>query len=261
MLAMLLQLPERSRLESMLRVSGDEPWVLATALGVAFFLGAAHALTPGHGKAVVAAYLAGSRGRIGDAVYLGSVVTVTHTASVFVLGLITLYASQRIALERLYPRLALASGILVTLVGAVLLWRRWRQLRSTEPGHRHSHHHGDEGHHHHHHHHPHPHRDSGRAGLLSLGVAGGLVPCPEALVVLLLSVSLGRILFGLSVLVAFSLGLAAVLIGIGCAMVYTGPLVTRWSGESAWTQRLPVASAAVVILLGLAMLYEASGKL
>ena len=124
----------QSRLESILGSTSSDPWVLATALSVAFFLGAAHALTPGHGKSIVAAYLVGSRGRISDAVYLGAVVTVTHTASVFVLGLATLYASQRVTLDRIYPWIAFSSGVLVTVIGACLLWRRLEAHRHAQIG-------------------------------------------------------------------------------------------------------------------------------
>lgn len=234
-------LQERSRLESILGSSSSDPWMVATALGVAFFLGAAHALTPGHGKSIVAAYLVGSRGKVSDAVYLGSVVTITHTASVFVLGLATLYAAQRVTLNRIYPWLALLSGVLVTVIGAWLLWRRLRTRW-------HSH-----GHPHQHHHHERP----GKASLLSLGISGGLVPCPEALVVLMVSISLRRIGMGLAVLLSFSLGLAAILISIGVAMVLAGPMMRRVTGEGPWMRALPVASAAVVTALGVVIVSQA----
>jgi nickel/cobalt transporter (NicO) family protein len=223
------------------------------ALATAFLLGAAHALTPGHGKTIVAAYLVGSRGRVWDAVLLGAVVTLTHTASVFVLGLGTLYASQSVSLDRIYPVLAMLSGALVAAVGAWLLIVRLRAAR-----------HG--AHHHHPHSHPHSHahahddhdEPSARGGLLSLGISGGLVPCPEALVVLMISVSLRRLGLGLALLVVFSLGLAAVLIGIGVAMVLAAPAVRRLSGENRFTRALPVASAAVVTFLGVLLVAEAA---
>jgi nickel/cobalt exporter len=250
---------------------------MASALGIAFFLGAAHALTPGHGKTLVAAYLVGTRGRIMDALYLGSVVTITHTASVFVLGIVTLYASQTVALERIYPVLSLVSGLLVAGIGGWLLWKRARghDQHHHHHGHHHSHghnhHHQDEhahehehphdehenGHGHHHHHHAHEERP-GRGSLLSLGISGGLVPCPEALVVLMLSISIQRVALGLALLASFTLGLAAVLIAIGCAMVLAGPAVSRLSGESGWTKKLPVASAVVVTVLGVFMVVEAA---
>ena len=239
------------RLEEFLRVPGAGPRFLVLALGIAFVLGAAHALTPGHGKTIVAAYLVGSRGSLWDAVYLGSVVTLTHTSSVFVLGFLTLYASRQIPMERIFPWLSLTSGLLVVGVGIWLLFSRWRAA-----GHPHPHHHHPGGDHQHHHHPPPPDAVS-RRHLLSLGVSGGLVPCPEALVVLLLAVSLHKLLFGLTLLVAFSLGLAAILIGIGAAMILFGPLLSRFSPGSWATRALPLGSAALVTVLGAGIVYRA----
>ncbi len=246
-------LQESPRLGSLLGESSSGPALLA-ALGVAFFLGAAHALTPGHGKALVAAYLAGSRGRVADAIYLGTVVTITHTASVFVLGFVTLYASTRVALDQIYPRLAFASGLLVSLIGAVLMWKRLNTWRKA--GRLTGHSHGA-----HEHPHPHLHGRPGKLSLTSLGISGGLVPCPEALVVLMISVSLRRVALGLAILGAFSLGLAAVLIAIGVAMVLAAPLMSRFTGEGPWLRALPLGSAAVVTGIGLVMLLEASRRL
>jgi ABC-type nickel/cobalt efflux system permease component RcnA len=214
---------------------------------VAFFLGAAHALTPGHGKTIVAAYLIGSKGRLIDAVYLGGVVTLTHTLSVFVLGLATLYASTQVPLDRIFPWLSLVSGVLVVGIGAWLVWTRWGGVQE----HGHDHVEGEDVLHGHSH-------GVGRGSLMSLGVSGGLVPCPEALVVLMLSISLRRVAMGLGLLTAFSLGLAVVLITIGCAMVLAGPMVKRVTGESRWTRRLPLVSACVVTLLGIAMVVQAA---
>lgn len=233
-----MQVPAGARLESLLANPSSEAAVGAGALGLAVFLGAAHALTPGHGKAVVAAYLVGSRGRILDAVLLGGVVTATHTASVFALGLATLYAASHVAVERIYPWLSLSSGLLVAGIGFWLLWRRLRVHPHTHP-------------------HTHAHPAPGWAGLVSLGVSGGLTPCPEALVVLLLSVTLRRVGYGLAVLVAFSLGLASVLILIGIAMVQAAPLARRLTGQGRLLHRLPVFSAALVSLLGVLLSAQA----
>ncbi len=251
--ALLFLAGERSRLEALLGSQSSDPWVMATALFVAFFLGAVHALTPGHGKAIVAAYLAGSRGRVADAVLLGAVVTLTHTASVFALGIAALYASQRFPADRIFPWMALASGVLVTGIGGSLLWRRWRAHdpasgHSTANG-RHHHSGHDAGHHH---------EPPGRTGLLSLGISGGLVPCPEALVVLMISVSLGRVALGLAVLVSFSFGLAVVITAIGVAMVMAAPAFRRLTGDASWIRALPVVSAAVVTALGVAILIQAA---
>jgi nickel/cobalt exporter len=242
-------LQDRSKLEAILGSSSSHPVVLATALGVAFLLGAAHALTPGHGKSIVAAYLVGSRGRVSDAIYLGGVVTLTHTASVFVLGLATLYASEWVSLDRIYPWLALLSGVLVTAIGAWLFWLRLRAR-----GHGHARADGGHAHDHSHSHETRP----GKASLLSLGISGGLVPCPEALVVLMISISLRRIGLGLAVLVSFSLGLALILISIGIAMVLAAPAMKKVTGESIWIRALPVVSAAVVTVLGVAIVAQAT---
>lgn len=249
--------PERQRLLQSLTSGSQGPHFLALALGVAFFLGAAHALTPGHGKTIVAAYLVGSRGTIWDAVYLGSVVTLTHTSSVFILGFLTLFASRYILIDRIYPWLSVISGLLVVAMGIWLLRLRWRG-----PGH--DHHHGHDHRHHdhdhpHNHEHPHPHPTPGvsRGQLFSLGVSGGLVPCPEAMVVLLMAVSIHKLGLGLVILVAFSLGLAAVLIAIGVAMILSGPLIGKLAPDR-WTSRaLPIGSAAVVTLLGIGIVYKA----
>jgi len=240
-------------LAELLRGRESDPAFLATALALAFFFGAVHALTPGHGKTLVAAYLVGSRGRLSDAIYLGGVVTATHTVSVFALGLVTLYASTRIAVERIFPWLSLASGALVLVIGAWLLWRRLSGGAAHEHGgapHAASHSHGFGMAHSHSH-----------GSLFSLGVSGGLVPCPEAMVVLMLSISMGRLGFGLLLLASFTLGLAAVLMAIGGAMVMAGGRFTAAQPESVWTRRLPVVSAAVVTALGLWMTLEAATKI
>lgn len=254
---LLAQAPaERQRLVESLTQAAHGPQFVLLALGVAFFLGAAHGLTPGHGKTLVAAYLVGSRGTIRDAVYLGSVVTITHTSSVFVLGLLTLVASHYVLLDRVYPWLSLLSGLLVVGMGLWLLRVRWGG------GHDHHHHDHEHSHDHHGHEHEHPHPHGtlpgvSRGQLLSLGVSGGLVPCPEALVVLLMAVSIHQLGLGLVILVAFSLGLAAVLIAIGMAMILSGPLLSRLTPEGWLSRVLPVGSAAVVTLLGIGIVYKA----
>ena len=272
----------RERLESLLTVNEPTMGFLVVALGVSFLAGAAHAFSPGHGKAVVAAYLAGSRGTIGDAVYLGTVVTITHTAGVFALGLVALYASHYLLVDRLLVWLSFMSGLLIVIIGGWLFWSRWQAFRSgnsaEEHQHRHwplgkphSHSHGHGHHHEHDHshghgghehshghdhgngHHHHPPR-AGRGSLLSLGISGGLVPCPEAMAVLLISFTINRIALGLLVLVAFSLGLAAVLIAIGVAMVLAGPALSRLTKDGPLLRVLPVGSAVVVTLLGFVIL-------
>jgi ABC-type nickel/cobalt efflux system permease component RcnA len=245
--------------------------IIVLALAVAAGLGAAHALEPGHGKTVVAAYLVGSRGTAWHAFVLGLVVTISHTAGVFLLGAVTLYASRYIVPERLYPWLGVLSGLLIAGLGFTLFLRRYAghvhsHHHDHAQGHPHHHHAGDPGHHHHHghehHHHHHDHPTPGEAvtlsGLLALGVSGGIVPCPAALVVLLSAVSLNRIGFGLLLIAAFSVGLAAVLIAIGLLMVYARRFMSRFHGEGLLITRwLPLTSAAVITLFGVGIAIQA----
>ena len=472
------------RLKGMLRTEQLSVGVIAFALALSLFLGAAHALEPGHGKTIVAAYLIGSRGTVGNAVFLGGVVTFTHTFSVIVLGALTLLASQYILPERIFPWLAASSGLLISGLG---LWLLGRHLRGAGHGHNHepsghahphelgpaparlgpgqataddgelayphshlpgvrtaappvarraqghSHGHGEQGHGHSHagdeeherdagghshghadhghghshagdedhghdagghlhghadhghghshagdedhghdagghshghadhghghshagdedhdhgagshahahgthkhghshggdedhehdagghshghshagdedydhgagshahahgdhghghshagdasapggapsspwspgmHRHgptgrPHAHVPQGQVtlgSLLALGISGGIVPCPGALVILLLAVALHRIAFGLLLITTFSLGLAAVLITIGILMVKARPWVERFSGNGPWVRRLPAVSAALITVVGLVMAVKA----
>jgi ABC-type nickel/cobalt efflux system permease component RcnA len=239
-------------LASYLRGGNADLGTLAAALLVAMALGALHALGPGHGKAMVAAYLVGSRGTAGQAVVLGTTVTITHTVGVYALGALTLVAAQYVLPERLYPVLGVLSGVLVIAIGLGLLRARIGSLRG-HADHRHelehSHSHGDG---------PGQHRHDGRVGmrgLVALGVSGGLLPCPTALVVLLAAVSVHNVLLGMVLVAAFSIGLAIVLTGIGLAFVFgqralrRRQLLSRVSG-SAIARALPALSAAAITVAG-----------
>jgi nickel/cobalt transporter (NicO) family protein len=231
-------------------------------LGAAFGWGALHALSPGHGKAMVAGYLAGSRGRPRHAVALGLTVTATHTVSVFALGLVTLAASQYILPEDLYPWLGLVSGLMVVAIGFWVMrtrYRRWRRLRDGDQ---------DHGHHHHQHGHDHDHdHDHGDAPirtreLLGLGVSGGLIPCPSALVVLVAAISQHRIGLGMVLILAFSIGLAATVTAVGLVTIWGKRLVARLRPEQKLfggrlSGALPAISASVIVLVGLLITYRA----
>jgi len=216
---------------------------LLLAFVVAAFWGAVHALTPGHGKAIVAGYLVGSRGQPRHAVYLGLIVTVTHTIGVFALGLVTLLLSRFIVPERLYPWLTVVSGLLVVVVGASVLRSRLR--------HRHAHAHG------HHHHHHHDHGEPGTRGLLGVGVAAGLLPCPSALVVLLSAIALHRIGLGLALIVAFSVGLAATITSIGLVAVYAQRAFRRLRLDGPLVSALPSVSALLILAVGIGLTAKA----
>ena len=220
--------------------------VLVLFLLAAFGWGALHALSPGHGKAMVAAYLVGTRGTARQAVLLGATVTVTHTIGVFALGFVTLALSSLILPEDLYPWLNLVSGALVVGVGLAVLRARVRGAR-----HSHSHAHG------HDHHHDHP--PLTRRGLLTLGASAGLIPCPSALVVLLGAIAQAQIVLGMILIVAFSLGLAATLTVLGLLAVWTSGRVERLRVPAA-ARLLPVGSAGVIIALGTALTVHAVPK-
>jgi ABC-type nickel/cobalt efflux system permease component RcnA len=234
------------------------PGFAVVALLLAVGLGAAHALAPGHGKTVMAAYLVGLRGTLRQAAVIGATVTITHTAGVLLLGLV-LTTSRAVASERLYPWLGLASGLLLAGVGTGLLVR------------------ARAGHHPHPHDHPHPHghhhdhgpagRPLGRRGLVALGLAGGLVPSPSAVVVLLGGIALGQAWFGVALVVAYGLGMAATLTGVGLLLAH---LRTRMDGRlqlpagslAARAGRLlPAATASVIVVVGLALAVNGAAQL
>jgi nickel/cobalt transporter (NicO) family protein len=266
--------------------------VLFVLLLAAFGWGALHALSPGHGKAMVAAYLVGTKGKPRHAVALGATVTVAHTIGVFMLGFVTLALSQYILPEDLYPWLNLISGALVVAIGAGVLRSRlrWARARRAAAGggpaehhhhHEHSHDHDhshsftragvshfmdhlrgrEHGHGHHHHHHDAAEDDTvTKRSLIGLGAAAGLIPCPSALVVLLGAIAQHEIALGLLLIVAFSLGLAGTLTGLGLVVVYARKLLPRIGRVSVGTgggaalsrvvAALPAASAVVIVGVG-----------
>jgi nickel/cobalt exporter len=232
------------------------PWMMLVALGVAFALGAAHALTPGHGKSIVAAYLVGSRGTLKHAAFLGAMVTFTHTVTVFALGLATLFLFRFVVPEKITAALGVLSGLSIVGVGGWMLYKRLRKLQRS--GHHH-HHHGHSHTHTHTHTHTHSHShvpdQISWGGLVALGASGGLVPCESALVLLLGAIALGRVALGLLLLVSFSLGLALVLMAIGMLVLYAKSLLPerKRSGSHTLFRWLPVASAGVVMIAGMVM--------
>jgi ABC-type nickel/cobalt efflux system permease component RcnA len=296
----------RSAFTDLISSKRSDVLFMAMAALVAAVLGGFHALEPGHGKTLVAAYLVGSHGKARHAVLLGAIVTGAHTISVYALGLITLYASHWILPERLYPWLGIGSGLLVAGLGFTLFIRRYlasephaadRHVHDRAHSHRHSfehtHHHAradvaaqphrhnwwgghvreidthshgnvivnehdhGEGHDHSHgYEHEMPRADQALSlsGLLALGITGGIVPCPAALVVLLGALAFHRVAFGLFLIVAFSAGLAAVLISLGLGIVYAGRFMSRFGAPGPLTQRwLPLASSAVITVIGITL--------
>ncbi len=274
----------RDRLAELIAVPELTPLLAFFGLLVAAALGALHAFSPGHGKTVVGAYLVGSRGTAKHAAFLGLTVTITHTLGVFALGLVTLFASQYIVPETLFPILSFVSGAIVVTIGLSLFVHRLRGAfnhpahadaahdhtfdhvheqagaHSAQAGAPHTHSHGGSVHTH-----MPPGADGGPVtwrSLLALGISGGLLPCPSALVVLLSAISLHRVGYGMFLVVAFSVGLAATLTAIGLAFVYAGRWMKRPAGAlgDRLVRVLPVASALVIACVGAAICYEALGQ-
>jgi len=269
------------RFAALINVPVVTPLVALLGLLLAAGLGALHAFSPGHGKTVVGAYLVGSKGTARHAAFLGLTVTITHTAGVFALGMITLFASHYIVPERIFPILSFTSGAIVLVIGLTLFTRRLRAgigksaaVHTHDGGQSHDHsqedahdHAGDSSLTHSHggqtHSHLPPGADGGRVtwrNLLALGISGGLLPCPSALVVLLSAIALHRVGYGLLLVVAFSAGLAATLTGIGLVFVYAARFFKRpmeTGGVSRILRVLPALSALVIACVGAVICYEA----
>jgi ABC-type nickel/cobalt efflux system permease component RcnA len=257
------------------------PSVVLLGLLLAFGLGAAHALSPGHGKAVVGAYLVGSRGTFKHAVFLGATVTITHTLGVFAIGLLTLFASNYILPETLMPFLNFVSGLLVFLIGLALFKDRlfaalgWNANSHNHESATHSldehaflareedavtpnptpkvltHTHGGSTHTHL------PPKDVTWSSLLGLGISGGLLPCPSALVLMLSAISLNRIGYGIVLTLVFSFGLAATLTAVGLAFLYVGKLFDNPKlNDNPIFKALPVFSAFVITCVGAIICYN-----
>ena len=264
-------------LSRLLHQTNITPWMTLVGILAAFLLGGAHALTPGHGKTIVAAYLVGSRGTLKHAAFLGAMVTFTHTISVFALGLATLFLFRFVVPEKITQWLGAVSGLTIVAVG---LWMAYKRLRSSSHSHQHHHHTHDHHHHthdhstHHGQHHDHDHTHTAGAhhhhgpgghshapdelswaGLVALGASGGLVPCESALVLLLGAIALGKVGLGLLLLVSFSAGLAIVLMAIGAIVLYARnalPERKPLSSNSVF-RFMPVASAVIVTIVGVIM--------
>lgn len=286
-------------------------------IAIAFSFGALHALAPGHGKTMVAAYLVGNQGTAKHALLLGLITTITHTISVLALAVLALVASQYILPEQLYPVLSTLSGLTVLGVGLWLFRQSWSmagaplfpqhssdvpvlltdqatdQATTIDSPHvdlQHTHHQSAS------HDHPHasypslhtPHlweaikgkplesqdpqnlrhpniahcdcghthaipNDFSLKSLIALGIAGGMVPCPSALVLLLSAIAFHHVTYGLFLVSGFSLGMASVLITLGLMVVYAKRWLENLPSQSSWFRYLPMASASVIILTGIVL--------
>jgi ABC-type nickel/cobalt efflux system permease component RcnA len=292
-MARAISMPSDENLTLMLQQKQLTPLIFISLLIGAVGWGAAHAFTPGHGKAIVGAYLVGARANAWHAFYLGLTVTATHTLGVFTLGLLTLFASRYIVVDDLYPWLGTISGFLVLAIGIHMLtlrWKVWRNAAAHDHNHHddhgHDHHHSHEHDHDHQHRHDHPHNHDHDHGpdhhhghghthlppgadgtpvtwksLLALGVSGGILPCPAALILLLAAVSQHRTALGLALVVAFSLGLAGILTVVGLLFVKGGRVFEQSPKTRTLTRFLPVVSSLAISVLGALITVQSAWKI
>jgi len=265
-----------------------------------FWLGAVHAATPGHGKTIAAAYIVGARGRPIDAWILGVFVTLSHTSGIVMVGVLASLGLPGMVPQRIEAWLALATGVLIILIGA---WTLWTQ-RSLFPvagwasapadGHEHAHdqalvHAEDHEHdlaHDHDHTHDHSHGEgvpvyhshgfgfkhthnvelvsgSNRPSLwvlVGLGIAGGLLPDPAALGILLNALAQGKVILGLSTVLVFSLGFATTLVVVGMLAAWVGKRMLDWLAGP-WPARIQIATSVIIVLVGVVLGVSAWGKI
>jgi ABC-type nickel/cobalt efflux system permease component RcnA len=224
--------PGLARLSRAMRT--DEGWSFTLlALGLALALGAAHALSPGHGKALAAAYLVGARARPAQAAIFGVAVTASHTAVVFLVGLLAVAIERSIGSDRLMRGLEAVAAVTVLALGLVQLTRRWREVSGGDHAHA-----------------PPPATTRGTRSLVALGLSAGLTPCPSALALLLAAVALHRYGLGLALVAAFSVGVACTLTAAGLLVVVARRRLERVVPGGPLLRWLPIASSVCVLVIG-----------
>lgn len=262
-----------------------------------FWLGAVHAVTPGHGKTIAASYIVGVRGRPVDALVLGIFVTLSHISGIVLVAVLAAAGSTWLIPQRIEEYLAIGTGGLVIAIGFWMLKSQMRVLATarmhlsegsvahSSSGHRHGHNCA--------HPHPHPHSDGQHAHdlshahvrehnsgphyhshgwgmvhthdlealtamrpklpvLLALGIAGGLLPDPGALAILLAAIAKGEFLLGILTVVVFSLGFASVLVVVGLVAASLGQLVLEWL-SSRWISWVQIGAALLIIGVGIVL--------
>lgn len=208
------------------------------AFAIAALLGALHGLTPGHGKTLVAAYLAGSDAKVRHAFAVGAALTLTHTAAVLGFGLLALVAGRTLVPSRVEPILSAIAAALVVGIGLWMIFTRTRNLIRRRT-------------HAHDHDHDHPvAKNISARGIVAVGLAGGVIPCPEAFGILFVALTIGRVLAGMFILIGFSLGLAAVLVAVSLALVLSRRAIAPTLERSRVVRYLPVVSAVLITGIG-----------
>lgn len=262
---------------SLLQQGAGNIWLFIPS---AILLGALHGLEPGHSKTMMAAFIVAVRGTVSQAVLLGVSATLSHTAVVWLVAMAGMYFGSRWSVESSEPYFQVASGVLIIGVALWMAFRTWQQTRATAHGHHHHAHHEEHDHHHHHarhgldvsdgayqdaHERAHAddikrrfaNRDVTNGQILMFGLTGGLIPCPAAITVLLLCLQLKKVSLGAGLVLCFSIGLALTMVASGVVAALSVRHVSRrWSGFGALARKAPYFSSAVIVLVGLYVLYS-----
>ena len=202
-------------------------------LASSFILGVLHAVEPGHGKTIVAAYLVSAKGKVKHAIALGAIVTFTHTIGIIILAALAFLLAKKIDVESLHPVFELSAAVIVIGVGVWMLHRTLKNL----------------------HYHPHSHQPTRKTGvfwkdLIFLGISGGIVPCPAAFAVLLTSITTGNPQSGLLWVLSFSLGLALALVLTGIMVTHAARWAERKLSHNPWLDKMPLFTSVIILLLG-----------
>jgi len=249
-----------SFIQTTLRTSAASPAFAPLALAAAFLLGCLHALIPGHNKTLTGSYLVGARAQLRHAVLIGTATAFSHTASAIVIGVLALSTAGQIASTQFFRWIGLPSGFLTVCFGVWLLRRYFtgRGANIDAHDHTHTHAHSHDDHHSHDqnqardHDHPAPDRVT-LGGLVALGLMHGIVPTLDALAILLIALNVQQAGLGIGLVLAYSLGIASVLIAVGALFVRTQRLLLDSPRFELIARRAPAFAASVVILLGLSL--------
>ncbi|MBP1990037.1 HoxN/HupN/NixA family nickel/cobalt transporter [Paenibacillus eucommiae] len=253
---------------------------LVYTIPAAIGLGALHALEPGHGKGVISAYLIAIRGKIKDAMFIGIISAITHTISIVILSLAASAMIQWLAPDQLIHWIELIAGILITLIGAKILYGHYyprilslgslaylQKDRLSEQCDHHHHHHNHENQKHHKHDHQshhshHQHADEAPTSILRLIVVGfftGIIPCPSAVAIFLAAIAAGQIPLGIGLVSAFSLGSAITMCAVGILVVRIGRTIKN-RGSLTFARSLNMVSSLIIIGIGLLVTINAVGQ-
>lgn len=245
-------------IQSTLQSSATNPLLAIIALGAAFLIGALHALTPGHNKTLTGTYLVGSHARLRDAVLLGATTALSHTASALVIGVLAVSTIGQLVSTKYLQWVGIPSGLLTMALGLYLLWKNTRGDGHThsdsDHSHSHDHPHPHAHNHEHSHEHYHPTTDTVTlGGLFAMGLMHGIVPTIDALAIILVALSVSQIALGVGLVVAYSVGIAGVLIAVGALFLRAQRVIVDNPRFERLADRATLIAAIVVILFGLSL--------